>query len=480
MLASGSALAAPAPLPPQKPKAMQALAATRMAPLRSAPLPPRRPAELDGQEETEEATQPETERAEEATGSPDRPSHEPAAPRPRLAARTPLPEAVERAAPPPTPPERPDPAATAPPAPGPAEMPAACAALMGEGVMAASLEPGIAATGACGLPQPVRLTGVRLESGRMVALKPAAVFRCEVAVAFTAWLRETLAPAVAELGSEMSAVRIAASYDCRPRNRVAGAKMSEHGIGNAVDVGGFEMVDGRAILVEKGGLPQPFRTTMRESACSRFTTVLGPGSDGYHEDHIHVDLAQRRGGYRMCQWNLDAGSAVAARKDAVPDDRKARDGTAEGGKGQDGKASAARSSPDGKAGGASRRSGDAKSPGDSKTSGDAKSSGNATASDSGKSSEGARSSEGAKSSRDARTSRDVPTSSEAKPSARSSAKPSAGDKADGRPSPPAAAASRAKPKSDPKAGSAQAPAGGTPNGESAGKDGAGTDKPAAR
>jgi len=39
-------------------------------------------------------------------------------------------------------------------------------------------------------------------------------------------------------------------------------------------------------------------------ACARFTTVLGPGSDGYHEDHIHVDLMERHSGYRICQWDL--------------------------------------------------------------------------------------------------------------------------------------------------------------------------------
>jgi hypothetical protein len=32
--------------------------------------------------------------------------------------------------------------------------------------------------------------------------------------------------------------------------------------------------------------------------------VLGPGSDGYHEDHVHVDLAERRGGYRVCEWDV--------------------------------------------------------------------------------------------------------------------------------------------------------------------------------
>jgi len=40
--------------------------------------------------------------------------------------------------------------------------------------------------------------------------------------------------------------------------------------------------------------------------------VLGPGSDGYHEDHIHLDLMERRNDYRICQWNVwDPLPAVA-------------------------------------------------------------------------------------------------------------------------------------------------------------------------
>jgi hypothetical protein len=62
---------------------------------------------------------------------------------------------------------------------------------------------------------------------------------------------------------------------------------------------------------------------MRQSACTRFTTVLGPGSDRDHETHLHVDLAERRGGYRICQWTL-------------PEPEKAPE-TAETGAGMDGK-----------------------------------------------------------------------------------------------------------------------------------------------
>ena len=46
------------------------------------------------------------------------------------------------------------------------------------------------------------------------------------------------------------------------------------------------------------------RESVLHSVCARFTTVLGPGSDWYHEDHIHLDLMERRNNYRICQWNV--------------------------------------------------------------------------------------------------------------------------------------------------------------------------------
>src|SRR5262249_55315273 len=51
-------------------------------------------------------------------------------------------------------------------------------------------------------------------------------------------------------------------------------------------------------------LSRDVRERVLHSVCSRFSTVLGPGSDWYHEDHIHLDLAQRRNDYRICQWNV--------------------------------------------------------------------------------------------------------------------------------------------------------------------------------
>lgn len=294
------ALADPAPLPPRRPAAPAAqggaLAAVRPAApalSRSVPLPPRRPAELDEGAPDEEA-EAAVERNAPAEG---------------------LVSVASAPAAPPLPPAAPAPAGTMA-SPGPAELPEACAALVAEGTLIAAAEPGIAASGSCGLTQPVRLSAVRLHDGRLVEMRPAAIVRCEVATAVADWLREDIAPAADALGAPLDAVKVAASYECRSRNRVAGARMSEHGLGNALDVGGFELADRRVLAVEKGGLPQPLRAGMKESACRRFATVLGPGSDGYHEDHVHVDLAKRARDFKLCRWNLDVGTAVAARKEA--------------------------------------------------------------------------------------------------------------------------------------------------------------------
>ena len=105
---------------------------------------------------------------------------------------------------------------------------------------------------------------------------------------------------------------VAASYDCRGRNRIAGAKLSEHGRANALDLRGLTLGDGTAIDFTDKSAPKAFRERVRQSACARFTTVLGPGSDGYHEQHVHLDLMERHGGFRMCEWDVLTLPDVAA------------------------------------------------------------------------------------------------------------------------------------------------------------------------
>jgi hypothetical protein len=40
-----------------------------------------------------------------------------------------------------------------------------------------------------------------------------------------------------------------------------------------------------------------FQRAVRKAACGPFTTVLGPGSDAYHDDHMHFDTKPRRSPY---------------------------------------------------------------------------------------------------------------------------------------------------------------------------------------
>jgi hypothetical protein len=165
----------------------------------------------------------------------------------------------------------------------------------------------------CGGPDMVHLQRIILADRTEVAVEPPATLRCEMAEAVVTLVRQDLAPATAAMGAALSAIENYDSYDCRGRNRVAGAKLSEHGLANALDIRSVRLKDGRVVRPSDAGAPREFRIAMKAAVCNRFTTVLGPGSDGYHEDHIHMDRAERRGGYRLCQWDLhDGGARIAA------------------------------------------------------------------------------------------------------------------------------------------------------------------------
>jgi hypothetical protein len=125
-----------------------------------------------------------------------------------------------------------------------------------------------------------------------------------MATALVDWIRTDIAPLAASLGSTISDLDNFDSFECRGRNRIAGARLSEHGRANALDVRALKLADGRSISLTDRTVPRELRETVLHSACARFPTVLGPGSDWYHEDHIHLDLMERRGNYRICQWNV--------------------------------------------------------------------------------------------------------------------------------------------------------------------------------
>jgi hypothetical protein len=169
--------------------------------------------------------------------------------------------------------------------------------------VAAALEP-MAWDNGCTAAAPVSMSAIKLASGKLVELKPAAVLRCPTALVIARWVRDDLSPLAERLGSRIERIDVASSFACRSRNSVFGAVMSEHGKANALDIRALHLADGRRIAIENADGPPEFLAGMRQSACARFMTVLGPGADKDHENHLHVDLAERRGGYRMCQWTL--------------------------------------------------------------------------------------------------------------------------------------------------------------------------------
>jgi hypothetical protein len=194
------------------------------------------------------------------------------------------------------------PAAQASPAPAP--QPSACRLALTEEIAIAPSIPDIQGPGGCGGTDLVKLEAVVLPGKHRVAVTPAATLRCSMATAIADWVRTDLVPLTEKLGSEPGMLDNFDSYECRGFNRVPGAHLSEHGHANALDVRGLKLADGRTISLTDRTVSRELREAILHSVCARFTTVLGPGSDWYHEDHIHLDLMERRNDYRICQWNV--------------------------------------------------------------------------------------------------------------------------------------------------------------------------------
>ena len=163
--------------------------------------------------------------------------------------------------------------------------------------------PRLIGPGECGGPDMIALDAVWLADGGRVDIKPAPVLRCGMAATFATWIRDDAAPRVAALGSPLHGVENYDDFECRSRNRLFGAKLSNHGKNIAIDVRSFTLADGRRVELTDMTVAKPVREALRASACARFSTVLGPGAP-YHDGHIHLDTADRWHGYRVCEWDV--------------------------------------------------------------------------------------------------------------------------------------------------------------------------------
>jgi hypothetical protein len=165
-----------------------------------------------------------------------------------------------------------------------------------------------AANPACVIDTPVRLTavGVAARPGAVVRLPEEPILACRFAERLGHFFGDLAAPLVAgRLAVELKAVRTGPGYECRNRNRAATGHLSAHALGLAVDVATFELANGKALPVKTDGDERTHAAVeaIRTAACGWFTTVLGPGSDAAHTDHMHLDI-QTHGSsdrYRICQ-----------------------------------------------------------------------------------------------------------------------------------------------------------------------------------
>ncbi len=145
----------------------------------------------------------------------------------------------------------------------------------------------------CGVEEPVQVTSI---SG--VKLSEAATIDCNTARALNAWVQQGLQPQFS--GDPVVQLQVAGHYVCRPRNNIKGGKISEHGKGKAIDISGFVLASGELVSIARDWRTKAEGRLIKaahKAACGVFNTTLGPGSDGYHEDHLHFDTAGGRGPY---------------------------------------------------------------------------------------------------------------------------------------------------------------------------------------
>lgn len=157
----------------------------------------------------------------------------------------------------------------------------------------------------CTIDDPVRLDGVTTDGGH-VRWPDRPVVSCAFAGTLADFTRSVAEPlARAMTGRTLGAFGTGPGFACRPRNRVEGGKMSTHGRGLAIDIAWFDFEGGRreSVAVPGDATIARYVQTLRRAACGWFTTVLGPGSDAAHADHLHLDLERRgrNGDSRLCQ-----------------------------------------------------------------------------------------------------------------------------------------------------------------------------------
>lgn len=167
----------------------------------------------------------------------------------------------------------------------------------------------------CTVSTPVKVSAIKVDGGT-VALSGAPVLDCPFALHLARWTRDIAAPlAKGELDRTLTRIGTGTGFQCRRRNRSRTGKLSEHSFGNAIDIVSFEFepTNGKGARFDV----EPYEDmeadeagyldAVRRAACGNFTTILGPGSNPAHSDHLHFDRGRvfkngkrRDNPYRIC------------------------------------------------------------------------------------------------------------------------------------------------------------------------------------
>ncbi len=156
----------------------------------------------------------------------------------------------------------------------------------------------LAVAGQCTIADPVMLIAAPDAAlpERRIRFPDRPLLSCAMAERFARFSSDIAAPlALGVYGRELVSLRTGPGYECRPRNRQSGAKISSHGQGDAVDIVGVELYGGRKVNIGKPDSPESVRfiAAIRAAACGAFSTVLGPGADAAHANHLHMDIEKR-------------------------------------------------------------------------------------------------------------------------------------------------------------------------------------------
>jgi hypothetical protein len=172
--------------------------------------------------------------------------------------------------------------------------------------------PPITGPGECTATDVVNVSAVVLPDNHRVVFSPVVTLQCSMAAVVAHWIRDDVVPTLDALDMSLRGVETLESFGCRSFNGISGAKLSEHGHANALDVRSLKLANGTVIELSNATVSKPLREQLRQTACTRFSTVLGNGADAYHENHVHIDLMQRTNNYKICQWNIPDPTEIAA------------------------------------------------------------------------------------------------------------------------------------------------------------------------